>query len=199
MGPHLIILNCRTAWNHLKTCHSWLVPWLRRCDMGIIMECSPERRAQELSVCNLCCWNSAVFSAWRQRDCGAEVFGIHGTASDCRSQASNNLSLLVSHTVAPWNVPPSLPLVPLFAFNVCRVPPPWVSPRALAPSSLYSSVLWEPLRKSFTVVLYSTGASYQPALAAALQFYPSSGLNKGLQSIIETSTQRQWNIPHPDR
>lgn len=39
-------------------------------------------------------------------------------------------------------------------------------PSLLLPLSLYSPVLWEPLRKSFSVVgLYPTGGSYQPAAA----------------------------------
>lgn len=77
---------------------------------------------REISVYNLSSCNSAAFSVGEQRRerrwlWGCIVFGIHGTAQDCCSQAGNNLSPSlphsppfspsVSHTVALWNDPPS--------------------------------------------------------------------------------------------
>ena len=54
--------------------------------------------------------------------------------------------------------------------------------------SLYSPVLWEPLRNSFSVVgLYPAGGSYQPAAAAALRSFSSVSLKK-------VPTPRRWYV-----
>lgn len=82
---------------------------------------STELRVREISVFNLGSCNSAAFSVGeqkreRRRLWGWIVFGIHGTAQDCCSQAGNNLSpsltlylsLLLSPTLLHYEMPPPL-------------------------------------------------------------------------------------------
>lgn len=126
---------------------------------------------------------------------GCAVFGIHGTARDCCSQASNNLSpssLLLSPTLlryemSPLSLSPSLSphlfIFLLYLFlslsSSSSSPSSLLAPHSLSLSlsfslSLCSSVLWEPFRKIICCcwVFYSTGGSEAGFLAGLLLAAP---------------------------
>lgn len=111
----------------------------------------------------------------RERDCGAAQSLVFMTQPQIAALKQAIISLpspFLPHCCA-MNPPPlssshphPLPFLPsVFLHHIL--------PCLFSTLSLYSPVLWEPLRKSFSVVgLYPTGGSYQPTAAALRRFPP---------------------------